>query len=107
MHEIESYMYRNDPEGIQSHEKHQSSSLAYLPPKVAIAVLRFPPRISLIFVTGYAQKCLRTHRWPLGLVFNLIPHFWNLKKNWLPSDGRTDGPSDGWTHPLIEMQGRI
>ena len=22
-------------------------------------------------------------------------------------DGLTDGPSDGWTHPLIEMLGRI
>ena len=40
-------------------------SLVYLPPKVAIAILRFPPLIS---VRGYAQKCLRTHRWPLGLV---------------------------------------
>ena len=55
-------MYRKDQEGIQS-------SLTYLPPKVAITVLRFPPRISLISVRGYAQKCLRTHRWPLGLVF--------------------------------------
>ena len=35
---------------------------------MAIAVLRFPPRISLISVRGYAQKFLRTHRWPLGLV---------------------------------------
>ena len=43
-------------------------ALAYLPPKVAIAVLRFTPLISLISVRGYAQKCLRTHRWPLGLV---------------------------------------
>ena len=32
MHEIESFMYENDPEGIQSHEYHQSSSLAYIPP---------------------------------------------------------------------------
>ena len=40
---------------------------AYLPPKEAIAVLRFP-RVSHISIRGYAQKCLRTHHWPLGLV---------------------------------------
>ena len=37
--------------------------------KLAIAVLRFPPRISHISFRGYAKKSLRTHRWPLGLVF--------------------------------------
>ena len=73
MHEIENLMSRNDPEGIQRHEYHQNSSLAYLPPKVAIAVLRFPPRISHISIRGYAQKCLRTHRWPLGLVLQEAP----------------------------------
>ena len=69
-HEIENFMCRNDQEGNQNHKLHQNSSLAYLPPKVAIAVLRFPPRISHISIRGYAQKCLRTHRWPLGLVFD-------------------------------------
>ena len=39
---------------------------------MAIAVLRFPPRISHISIRGYAQKCLRTHRWPLGLVFTTV-----------------------------------
>ena len=39
-HGIENIMCRNDPEGLQSQEYHQNSSLAYLPPKVAIAVLR-------------------------------------------------------------------
>ena len=42
---------------------------------MAIAVLRFPPRISRISVRGYAQKCLRTHRWPLGLVSKCFRRF--------------------------------
>ena len=49
MHEIEYIMYRNDQEGIPSHEKHRNSSstaLAYPLQKVAIALLRFPPRVS-------------------------------------------------------------
>ena len=29
-------MYRNDQEGLLSHEQHQNSSLAYLPPKVRL-----------------------------------------------------------------------
>ena len=55
MHEMEIFMYRNYQEGIESHEKHPNSSLAYLPLKVAIAVLRFP-RISRISVRGYAKE---------------------------------------------------
>ena len=74
MSEIENFMYRNDQEGIKSHESHQNSSLAYLPPKVAIAVLRFPPLTSRISIIGYAKKCIRTHRWPLGLFLFLIRH---------------------------------
>ena len=40
---------------------------------MAIVVLRFS-RISCILIREYAQKCLRTHRWPLGLV-SIFPYF--------------------------------
>ena len=44
---------------------------------MAIAVLRFPPRVSHFSIRGYSQKCLRTHRWPLGLVV-LVLEKWCL-----------------------------
>ena len=63
-----------------------------------------------ISIRGYAQKFMRTHRWPLGLVTVTFlgfpdekPSFLDFENNWL----RTDGPTDGRTDPLIEMRGRI
>ncbi len=46
MHEIANFLYTNDEEGLKSLEFHLNSSLAYLPPKVAIAILRISPRVS-------------------------------------------------------------
>ena len=35
------------------------------------------------------------------------PSFLDFENNWLWTDGRTYGRTDGWTDPLIEMRGRI
>ena len=35
------------------------------------------------------------------------PSFLDFENNWLRTDGRTDGPTNGRTDPLKEMRGRI
>ena len=42
---------------------------------------------------------LRSHRWPTGFVFCYFDES--------VTDQRTDGPTNRWTDPLIEMRGRV
>ena len=55
----------------------------------------------------HAKEINLTAQSPFDLFFNLVPHYWNCKKNALQTKRRSDRRTDGRTDPLIEIRGGI